>query len=203
MLPLAEQGILLYICMVMSASPGYLFTSQRLGFRAWREDDLAAMAAINADPAVMEFFPALQSEQETRQFITRMNLQMERHGFCYYALDRLDTSELIGFTGLSYKDFEAAFTPCVDIGWRLATSAWNQGFATEAAKRCIQYGFNELQLKEIVSMAPVINVKSIAVMQKTGMHFERYFEHPLLPGDERLRTCALYRVTPADLPDEI
>lgn len=170
----------------------YLFTSARLGFRNWTEEDVEPMAAINRDPAVMEYFPATQSWKETEKFISRMQDQLTLKGFCYYAVDRLDTGKLIGFTGLSEKDFESDFTPCIDIGWRFETNAWNKGFATEAAKRCLQHGFQELSIERIVSIAPQANVKSIAVMEKAGMKFERTFEHPLLKNDDRLRDCVLY-----------
>ncbi|MFA6060008.1 MAG: GNAT family N-acetyltransferase [Taibaiella sp.] len=176
----------------MPSSKTYLFTSTRLGFRNWTVEDVEPMATINKDPAVMEHFPATQSWEETEKFISRMQDQLTSNGFCYYAVDRLDTHQLIGFTGLSKKDFESDFTPCVDIGWRFGTQAWNKGFATEAAKRCLQHGFQQLDMERIVSIAPQVNAKSIAVMEKAGMKFERTFEHPLLANDGRLRDCVLY-----------
>lgn len=121
-----------------------------------------------------------------------MQRQFALKGFCYYAVDRLDTGALIGFAGLSEKDFESDFTPCIDIGWRFATHAWNLGFATEAAKSCLQHGFHQLGIQRIVSIAPMINVKSVAVMKKADMKFEKTFEHPLLLNDDRLRDCVLY-----------
>jgi RimJ/RimL family protein N-acetyltransferase len=176
----------------MLSSKTYLFTSTRLGFRNWTDDDVEPMAAINKDPSVMEYFPAIQSRAETESFIFRMQDQLTSKGFCYYAVDRLDTGKLIGFTGLSEKDFESDFTPCIDIGWRFEVHSWNHGFATEAAKRCLQHGFQQLDIERIVSIAPQVNIKSIAVMEKAGMKFERTFEHPLLMNDGRLRDCVLY-----------
>ena len=170
----------------------YRFQSPRLGFRNWLSEDLGRMAAINADPAVMEFFPSLQSTEQTAAFIERMQDQFREKGFCYFAADRLDTGAFIGFIGLSVKTFEAAFTPCVDIGWRLGREHWNKGFATEGALRCMEYGFNELGLQQIVSMAPVCNVRSIGIMQKIGMAEVLHFRHPLLHGDDRLEHCVLY-----------
>lgn len=175
----------------------YLFTSERLGFRTWIEQDIAPMAAINADAAVMEHFPATQSTEETKQFVARMQQQQSHRGYCYFALDQLESGQLIGFTGLSFKDFESEFTPCVDIGWRLASSAWNHGYAAEAAQRCLQYAFEEKGMKEIVSMAPLTNTRSIAVMQKVGMDFIKTFQHPLLLHHERLRACVLYGIDSA------
>lgn len=176
----------------MSYSKIYLFTSTRLGFRNWTDDDIEPMAVINRDPEVMEYFPATQSLQETERFIERMKEQLVLKGFCYYAVDNLNTGELIGFTGLSEKDFESDFTPCIDIGWRFGIHAWNKGFATEAAKRCLQHGFQQLGMERIISIAPIINVRSIAVMKKVDMKFEKTFQHPLLVDNERLITCVLY-----------
>lgn len=176
----------------MPSPKTYLFTSARLGFRNWTDDDIGLMSAINNDPEVMKHFPATQSQEETKRFIYRMQDQLALKGFCYYAVDELGTDKLIGFAGLSEKDFESEFTPCIDIGWRFQAQAWNKGFATEAAQRCLQHGFQQLEMERIVSMAPQVNVKSIAVMKKAGMKFERTFEHPLLLNDGRLRDCVLY-----------
>ncbi len=97
----------------------YLFTSERLGFRAWQAADIDAMQEINSDARVMEFFPALQTKEQTAAFIDRMNLQLAEKGFCYFAVEVLATKAFIGFTGLSEQHYPADFTPCVDIGWRL------------------------------------------------------------------------------------
>lgn len=170
----------------------YLFTSERLGFRTWQQADLPLMAAINADPAVMEFFPALASIEETQQFIDRMNAQYAEKGFCYYAVDLLADNSFIGFIGLSEKTFEADFTPCIDIGWRLATTAWNAGYATEGAKRCLAHGFDTLGIDRICAIAPVVNEKSVHIMRKAGMISMGTFLHPLLTQNEWLKECVLY-----------
>ncbi|MES2704015.1 MAG: GNAT family N-acetyltransferase [Bacteroidota bacterium] len=173
----------------------YRFTSHRLGFRNWQHADLAPMAAMNADPAVMEFFPGTQTEEQTAEFIQRMQDQYAATGYCYYAVDTLIDNNFIGFIGLSDKTFDADFTPCVDIGWRLGTHAWHKGYATEGAHRCLEYGFNELGLAEIVAMAPQVNLRSIHIMHKLGMSKRCDFAHPLLPSDARLRQCVLYGVS--------
>jgi RimJ/RimL family protein N-acetyltransferase len=170
----------------------YLFTSERLGFRSWEMHDIAAMAAINADPQVMEFFPTTQDMQQTEAFVMRMQQQMTEKRYCYFAVEKLDDHAFIGFIGLSDKTFEAAFTPCVDVGWRLARSAWGHGYATEGAKRCLEYGLHELGLREIYAIAPLINIKSEGVMKKIGMNKVCEFVHPQLPGDKRLRDCVVY-----------
>ncbi len=170
----------------------YLFTSQRLGFRIWRNDDIDAMAAISADPHVMRYFPAVATREQTASFIARMQSMYEERGYCYFALETLDDGKFIGFTGLMWQEYETTFTPCTDIGWRLAASAWGRGYATEAAVRCLQYGFEEAKLEKIVATAPRINLPSIHVMQKAGMQYLQDFTHPRLKGNLRLERCVLY-----------
>lgn len=178
----------------MNSDKHYIFKSERLGFREWITTDLEELAAINADPRVMRFFPAVQSFEQTEAFIKRMSLQFKQKGFCYFAVDRLDTPDFIGFIGLSVQTFEAAFNPCIDVGWRLKQAAWNQGFATEGAKRCLDYALTHLNLDKVNAMAPKINIPSINVMKKLGMEEVLTFNHPLLIDDARLRECVLYEI---------
>jgi len=173
----------------------YLFTSNRLGFREWNSDDLPIMASINADPKVMEFFPSIQSVSQTEEFIKRNQKMFAENRFCYFAVELLETNELIGFIGLSQLTFESSFTPCVDVGWRIGLKYWNCGYATEGAKRCLLYAFEDLKLKEVFSVAPVINVKSIAIMHKIGMLQRTYFEHPLLNNFDHLKKCTLFYIS--------
>lgn len=176
----------------------YIFTSERLGFRNWTDADITPMSKMNADPEVMKYFPATQTTEETTAFIQRMRDLYSEKGFCYFAVDRLDTGEFIGFIGLMGKTFEADFTPCTDIGWRLSRKHWGIGFATEGAKRCLDFALGTLGLNKVVSMCPIINTPSEAVMKKIGMQKVKTFEHPLLENDERLRTCLLYSVDSGD-----
>ena len=170
----------------------YLFTSHRLGFRDWQALDIPLMASINQDDEVMEFFPAKQSLEETHAFVEKMQQHFAGKGYCYFAVDRLDTGSFIGFIGMMEKTFEAEFNPCIDIGWRLGRDHWNNGFATEGALRCLEYGFETLNIGKILSMAPVVNKKSELVMQKIGMKHIGQFKHPLLKGNDRLEDCVLY-----------
>ena len=175
-------------------APHYIFRSDRLGFRNWVQADIQYMSLINADPKVMEFFPGTATTQQTEAFIARQQKQFAEKGFCYFAVDRLDNNEFIGFTGISQQTFESNFTPCIDIGWRLAQKEWGNGFATEGAKTCLQYAFDILGLHKIVSICPVVNTRSEAVMQKTGMHKKQTFIHPLLVQNEHLKHCVLYEI---------
>ncbi len=172
----------------------YIFQSARLGFRMWRQEDEAKMALINADQAAMAFFPSLQSLKQTCLFIDKMQAQYEQVGFCYFAVDLLESGSFIGFIGLSEQTYEADFTPCVDIGWRLHPKVWGNGLATEGARACLDYGFNKLGLQKIVSLAPKINLPSEKVMKNIGMHKVSEFFHPLLLSNERLKLCVLYEI---------
>ncbi|MBK7222060.1 MAG: GNAT family N-acetyltransferase [Saprospiraceae bacterium] len=173
----------------------YIFTSERLGFRNWQEEDITTMTEINNDPDVMAFFPGLLNEEQTTAFVQRMMAQYENKGFCYFAVDELATGNFIGFIGLSEQSYEAAFTPCVDIGWRLHSISWNRGFASEGAKRCLEYAFNELRLDEIYAIAPKINIKSEKIMQKIGMQKQYEFDHPFLADNTLLKKCNLYKIS--------
>lgn len=167
----------------------YVFTSERLGFRAWYPSDLEAMSSINGDEEVMHFFTKTISELETEMFMNRMNRELKKYGHCYFAVDILDSKTLIGCIGLSHKDFNSDFTPCIDIGWRIGASFWNNGYATEGAKRCMEYASTALNLKRIFSITPAINKASVRVMEKIGMLKHSVFIHPDLDENGRLNPC--------------
>jgi len=170
----------------------YLFKSERLGFRNWTDADKPKMTEINSDSKVMEFFPSIPNKEQTEEFVDRMKKQYSENGFCYFAVDKLDNNELIGFIGISEQNFESDFTPCVDIGWRLAQKEWGKGYATEGAKKCLDFAFNDVGLKTIKSICPKINDKSERVMEKLGMKKIKTFNHPLLKEYKTLESCVLY-----------
>jgi len=170
----------------------YIFKSERLGFRNWTEKDTPKMIIINSDSKVMGFFPSLQNKEQTEQFIDRMKSQFLKNGFCYFAVDKLENFEFIGFIGISEQNFEADFTPCIDIGWRLSQKEWGKGYATEGAKKCLDFAFNDIGIKTVKSICPVINVKSERVMEKIGMKKKKIFNHPLLKKYPKLESCVLY-----------
>ena len=176
-------------------SDKYLFTSERLGFRNWIDSDVSKMIDISSDPDVMEFFPAIATEIQTVEFIDRMKLMYIEKGYCYFAVDHLKDESFIGFIGFCYQTYESQFTPGVDIGWRLNKKYWNNGFATEGAKKCLEYGFNVIKLKNIISTTPKINIKSIRVMEKIGMEELTEFKHPRLKFYKRLENSVCYKIT--------
>ena len=172
----------------------YLFKSERLGFRNWKDDDIPKMQKISGDHEVMEFFPAVSTIEQTTDFVHRMRLMYSENGFCYFAVDELESEAFIGFIGLCKQTYKSEFTPCVDIGWRLDTRFWGKGYATEGAKRCLNYAFHELGLKNIKSVAPKINWRSVHVMEKIGMKQQLEFKHPALKHNKRLEDCVCYQI---------
>lgn len=176
----------------MEEKQKYIFTSERLGFRNWELADIDHLFQINSDKKVMEFFPGIPTKQQTAEFIERMKNQYANKGFCYFAVEKLENQEFIGFIGLSEQTYKADFTPCIDIGWRIKSSEWNKGFATEGAKRCLNYAENNLKIEKIYSIAPKVNIKSELIMIKIGMTKLYDFEHSLLTDNERLKICVLY-----------
>ena len=172
----------------------YIFKSDRLGFRNWINSDIPKLAEINSDPQVMEFFPSIPNYQQTEEFIERMKKQFTEKGFCYFAVDKLIDNEFIGFVGISEQNYESEFTPCVDIGWRLSRKEWNKGFATEGAKKCLEFAFNNIGLTSVKSICPIINERSERVMKKLGMNKKMTFKHPLLKDYKELEKCILYEI---------
>ncbi|MGH8994756.1 MAG: GNAT family N-acetyltransferase [Acidimicrobiales bacterium] len=170
--------------------------TDRLILRRWRDDDLAPFAALNADPEVMEFFPAPLARAESDELAARIDSDLAEIDFGLWALELRSTGEFIGFTGLSIPGFVAPFTPCVEIGWRLARPAWGRGLASEAARESLRQGFAEHGLAEIVSFTYEGNRRSRAVMERVGMTSDPAddFEHPRMPG-HRMARHVLYRLT--------
>lgn len=177
----------------MEHNKNYIFKSERLGFRDWELNDIEKMHEINSDEKVMEFFPSVLTKQQTTEFVQRMKNQFIEKSFCYFAVDKLEDNKFIGFIGLSEQTYNADFTPCIDIGWRIKSSEWNKGFATEGAKKCLEYALNNLKIERIYSVAPKINTKSEHIMTKIGLKKQYEFEHPLLIKNEQLKTCVLYK----------
>ena len=173
----------------------YLFKSERLGFRNWTEKDLTEFSKINADMAVMEHFPKSLTQKETSEYIVRLQNHYQENGYTYFATEILKTGEFIGFIGLAYQEYKTDFTPATDIGWRLKKSAWGNGYATEGAKKCLEFGFNKLNLDKIISVFTEKNTKSEHVMKKIGMKKIGKFNHPKLKAYPEYETCICYEIT--------
>jgi ribosomal-protein-alanine N-acetyltransferase len=166
----------------------------RVLLRGWRPEDAAPFAALNADAAVMEFFPAPLTRAESDAMIGRMQAGLEARGWGLWCLE-VDGA-CVGFVGLAVPMFEAHFTPCVEIGWRLAHAAWGHGYASEAAALALSYGFDVLGADEIVAFTAPANLRSQAVMRRLGMTRDPAddFDHPRVPAGHPLRRHVLYRL---------
>lgn len=170
----------------------------RLRLRGWTADDLVPFAAMNADPRVTEFLPSVLTRAESDALVQRIQDGFRRHGFGWWAVEVASSQQFVGFVGLAVPGFDAPFTPCVEIGWRLSAQHWGNGYATEAANAALAYGFGPGTLDEIVSFTVPANVRSRVVMERLGMTRvpAEDFDHPRLPGGHPLRRHVLYRLAP-------
>ena len=169
--------------------------TERLLLREWRDEDREPFAAINADPVVMEHFPRTQTREESDLGVDGILAHFDRHGFGLWAVEVSGVSPFIGFVGLSVPGFEAHFTPAVEVGWRLAPSAWGNGYATEGALASLRFGFDVVGLEEIVSFTTTTNERSQRVMQRIGMTRDPAddWDNPRVP-EGPLRRHVLYRI---------
>jgi len=177
-------------------------TTARLKLRAWRDEDLAPFAAMNADPRVREFFPSTLTGDESAASAASIVAHWNEHGFGLWAVEVPGAAPFVGFVGLSIPPFHAHFTPCVEVGWRLAVPYWNRGYATEGGRAALTFGFDVLKLQEIVSMTTEGNVRSRRVMERLGMHRDPAddFDHPNIAAGHPLRRHVLYRLRRSYLP---
>jgi RimJ/RimL family protein N-acetyltransferase len=170
--------------------------TERLLLRTWREADIAPFAAMNVDPAVMEFFPALRTPDETRGLVDRLTASFAADRMGFWALELPGEAPFIGFAGIMRVSFPAPFTPAVEIGWRLAPRFWGMGLATEAARASLADGFGRCGLREIVSFTVPDNRRSRAVMARIGMVHDADgdFDHPNIPAGHKFQRHVLYRI---------
>ncbi len=170
--------------------------TKRLLLRPWREEDFTAFAQLNGDVKVMEYFPSTLSRQESDDLGKRLSSKLEEQGWGLWAVSIPDIADFIGFIGLNKVPFTAPFTPAVEVGWRLAHKFWGQGYATEGALASLKYGFETLDLEEIVSFTATANMRSRNVMEKIGMHRSSQddFDHPRIAPENNLRRHVLYRI---------
>ena len=173
---------------------GPRLTSDRLRLVRWEPGHLAPFEAMGQDPEGMAWFPGQLSPEESRDLVARFEAHFEQHGFGFWAVERKEDGAFLGTAGLSIPTFEAPFTPCVEVGWRLARWAWGQGFATEAARAALTHCFVEVVLREILCWTVPGNQRSLAVMARLGFQPQGVFEHPRLPLGHPLRLHLLHRL---------
>ncbi|CAA9336324.1 MAG: Acetyltransferase, GNAT family [uncultured Nocardioidaceae bacterium] len=172
--------------------------TQRLVLRPWTEADREPFAAMGADPEVMRHFPGLLDRAASDAFVDRCMQRFTDQGWGLWVVDR---GGFLGFTGLSPVPPTLPCAPAVEVGWRLARNAWGQGYATEAGRAALSYGFDVLGLDEIVSFTATLNLPSIAVMQRLGMTRDpaEDFDHPGVPVGHPVRRHVLYRLRRGNL----
>ena len=170
--------------------------TQRLILRPWRDDDLDHFAALNCDPQVMTHFPSTLSRAKSDAVAARHRDHFDRHGFGFWVVEVPDEVPFIGCIGLLVTRFQAHFTPCVEIGWRLMPQWWGQGLATEAAQAAVTFGFETLDLDELVAFTVPANIASQRVMRRLGMthNLADDFDHPLVPPGSPQQRHVLYRL---------
>jgi len=176
-----------------------IIQTARLRLRPWRHEDRAPFQALNADPRVMAFFPSILSAAESDALAERCQALIEQQGWGFWAVECKATQAFIGFLGLHAQPEAFPFSPCVEIGWRLAHDCWGQGYASEGATAALRFGFDRLGLGEIVAFTAVGNLRSRAVMARIGMREDSAagFGHPSLPPDHPLHRHCLYRISAA------
>jgi RimJ/RimL family protein N-acetyltransferase len=179
-----------------------MLSGGRVCLRPWREEDRDAFAVMNADARVMAFFRGCLSRAESDTMVDHIQKHFDRHGFGLWAIELPGVAPFIGFTGLSVPGFSAHFTPCVEVGWRLAFEHWGHGYATEAARVALGYAFGTLALSDVVSFTSVGNHRSRSVMERLGMRHDPAddFDHPSFSEGHPLRRHVLYRLSSGSCP---
>lgn len=173
-----------------------IIKTERLILRQWREGDFDAFAAMAADPQVMEFLLPLPDRTASDAVAERLKTHIAEHGFGFWALEVPGVAPFVGFTGLLHVGPDAPYAPAVEIGWRLARAHWGKGYAVEAAKASLEYGFGPLGLDEIVALTVPKNIRSQQVMRRIGMVRNEAddFDHPRVPDGHPLKRHVLYRI---------
>lgn len=174
--------------------PQIFIETPRLILRDWIPADEAPYIALNADKEVMEFFPSTKTAPESIAQIERLSDDIKKQGYGFFAAERKDSNQFIGFIGVAHPGFESHFTPCVEIGWRLSREHWGYGFATEGANACLEFGFDMLGFRKIYSFTSVHNIRSEKVMRRIGMMKEGYFDHPAIEDGHFLKRHVLYGI---------
>ena len=172
-------------------------STARLVLRRWADADREPFAALNADPEVMRYFRGPLDRTASDAFADRIESSFDELGYGLWAVELRSSAEFIGFTGLARQTFPAHFTPAVEVGWRLARSAWGNGYATEAARAALDFAFDVAGLEEVVSTTTRANERSQAVMRRLGMTHDAAddFAYPLLPDAHPFRPHVLYRMS--------
>ena len=171
-----------------------MIETERLILRQWKESDSEPFIKMGLDEDVMRFFPKLLAATESISLIQRISALIDENGWRFWAVELKETQEFIGFIGLHNQPEQFDFSPCIEIGWRIATEHWKKGYATEGAKAALDYAFNILNKDKVVSFTATVNKPSQAVMERLGMCKVKHFNHPKLPDGHALQEHVLYEI---------
>ena len=176
-------------------------TTERLILRPWQDEDLVPLFGINGDPESMRYFAAIMNRAESDAWAERLRAHFAEHGWGFWVVAEAATGDFVGVVGLMTIPWQADFTPAVEIGWRIGARFRRQGYAGEAARAALEFGFGMLGLESIVAFTVPGNAASWKLMEKLGMRHEGEFEHPRLPEGHHYRRHLLYRLTQAGWRD--
>ncbi len=168
--------------------------TERLQLRDWKEEDKDIFKSINQDLEVMKYLGKPLTEDETNHLIEKVKKELKEDNFGVYAVELKENKKFIGSVGLHRTTFLSDFTPCIEILWRIDSNYWNKGYATEAAKACLDYAFNTLKIDEVYSFTSKLNKASMKVMKNIGLKFIKEFDHPNLRHDDPLSRHVLYKI---------
>ena len=172
--------------------------TKRLILRDWKQSDIPAFIKMNLDKDVRRYFPDRLSPEASRRMAVEIQKDIGDRGFGLFAVERKDTGEFIGFTGIQVLEedgpFKLEFLPCIEIGWRFSKKHWNQGFATEAAKGILKFAERHTDIKQIYALAAKRNKPSISIMKKIGMKQTDEFDHPQIMNGHSLQRHVIYKV---------
>jgi len=171
-----------------------MLETERLILRQWKKSDYLPFINIGLDPEVMKYLPKLLTENESLEIINKIKDIFNKNNWGFWAVELKKTGEFIGFIGLHDQPEQFEFSPCVEMGWRLAKEHWGKGYATEGAKAALEYAFNKLNLNKVVSFTSIANNQSESVMKKIGMTKVRYFNHPEFSSTPNLEKHILYEI---------
>lgn len=172
-----------------------MIETERLILRQWKKSDSLPFINMGLDPDVMKYLPNLLTENESLEIINKIEDVFDKKHWGFWAVELKETGEFIGFIGLHDQPEQFDFSPCVEIGWRLAKEHWGKGYATEGAKAALEYAFNKLKLKKVVSFTSLANKQSESIMKKIGMTKVSYFNHPEFSSTPDLEKHILYEMS--------
>ena len=157
-----------------------MIETERLRLRPWRLEDVDVLLELHSDVETMRYMAdgRCPNRAECVERVEQSESHRRKHGFGLWAADLRATGELVGWVGLTTPEWLPEVMPAVEVGYLFGRSYWGCGLATEAARRSLEYGFQELELRSIIGIHQTANVASARVLTKLGMREHREMVHP-------------------------